>query len=148
MSNFITINDTCKEVYTVLSLFEDELIEKIPSNVLRKIIELAADSEKEFHLDAEKKLEEQEISDASKDLIALIYYNYLTSDENEKNELSKKWQENDNKYQIELEKKYSLDSLFKQNNETINEILPIAVEEKESFFMRIINKIKKFLKKA
>ncbi len=107
-------NDLFKEVVTFLPYFSDEIIEKIPSQVLIKINDLAADSDAEFYVDEEKDLKEQNMSESCKDFIALIYYNYI-ADENEKEKILKSWNENEKKYQKELENKYDLEKIIQEN---------------------------------
>ena len=144
-------NDVFKEVLTILAYFNDELIEKIPAKVLKRLKELSADSKANFYINTEKKLEEQDISEESKDLIALIYYSYI-ADENEKNELLKLWNENENKYQEKLREKYNPDNIFKDKQkpteylETPKENTEVAIY-KESFLSKIISKIKLFFHK-
>ena len=88
--------DVYKEVFVVLSNFNKEIIEKIPSRVFNKIANLAADSEIEVNIDMTKELEDQNISEESKDMISLLYYKYI-ADDNEKLELIKIWSNNEKK---------------------------------------------------
>lgn len=89
--------DVCKEVLIVLSVFNEELINKIPTKVISGLMEIAADSEMEFCVDKNKGLNEQNISEESKNLIALIYYNYI-ADESERIELVNIWNNNERIY--------------------------------------------------
>lgn len=141
------INDVSKEVLTILSYFDNRLLQKIPFNVLNKLKELAADSKLDFYINIEKDLEKQEISEESKDLISLIYYIYI-ADKTEKNNLLKLWKENENKYQDILREKYSIDSILENRKKlelseekSTNKSVDI-VEYKESIFKKIINKIR------
>ena len=53
-------------------------------------------NEIEVNIDISKELEEQNISQESKDMISLLYYKYI-ADDDEKIELIKIWSNNDNK---------------------------------------------------
>lgn len=145
-------NDIYKEVFTILSFFSDDLIDKIPSNVLETIGNLSLNSNTNFYINKEKSLKAQDISEDSKNLISLIYYTYIAN-ENEKNEILKLWNENETRYQEELGEKYNTDNIFKKNNQMqdiiqdniSNEVISdniAMVEYKESIFKKIINKIK------
>lgn len=142
------INDVCKEVLTILGFFNKDIIEKIPSNMLKELNELAADSKLNYYIDKEKDLIDQDISEKGKDLIALLYYSYIAN-ENEKNELLKIWNDNEKKYQKELNEKYNPDNIFKKvleqeaaNIEKLEENNNTAlIDYKESFF----TKLKKFV---
>lgn len=94
MKQILDKKDVYKEVFTVLSNFNDEVIKKIPNSVFNKIIDLAADSQIKVNIDATKPLEEQNISEESKNILSLIYYKYI-ADNDEKKELIKLWDSND-----------------------------------------------------
>ncbi len=148
MEQIQEINDVCKEVLTILSLFSDDLIKRIPDKVFKNLSKLAADSKSNFYFDKEKRLEEQNISERSKDLISLIYYDYI-ADKSEKDELFKIWNENERIYQENIREKYNPENIFKNKNETIdkekitNSQATYLVKYKENIFIKIINKIKK-----
>lgn len=65
--------DTALELITVLAFCDNYFINKIPNNLLIKINDIAADSNKNIYLDENKKLVEQDITYKSKDLISIIY---------------------------------------------------------------------------
>ena len=80
-------------------------------------------------------LKEQDISKETQAILALIYESYFSTEE-EKRQLLKERNE-----QINL--KYNTDNLFK-NKEYKNEKPELIVVKKQSFFEKIINKIKLF----
>lgn len=146
------INDVCKEVLTILAYFNVELIEKIPDKVFKKLKEQAKDSKADFYIDTEKSLDEQNISEECKDLIALLYYNYV-ADEHEKNQLSEIWNKNENKYQEKLREKYNPDGIFQNNINEISKIENTSLAnnsmieyKKETIFDKIKKIIKNILK--
>lgn len=142
MEKIQEINDICKEVITVLAFFNENLIEQIPNKTLKKLNELAADSNSNFYIDTEKELEEQTISEECKDLIALLYYSYIAN-EDEKKELLKIWNENEKIFQNKLHEMYNTDNIFKNidKQQTTNiktEATKNAlIEYKESFFVKL-----------
>ena len=145
-------NDVYKEVFTTLSFFSDDLIDKIPSNVLEAIGNLSLNSNANLYIDKEKSLKSQDISEDSKNLISLIYYTYIAN-ENEKNELLKLWNENENKYQEQLRKEYNLDNLFQHQRKENTVAKSISVFDtamveyrKETLFFLFINFIKRIFK--
>lgn len=152
MEKIQEIHDVCKEVLTILGYLNNDIMEKIPSRILKELNELAADSKLNYYIDKEKDLLGQDISEKSKDLIALLYYSYIAN-ENEKYELSKIWNENEKKYQKELNEKYNSNNIFKNVDEqefaNIEELKTNSntalIEYKESFFTRFKNFIFKIL---
>ena len=135
------MNDIANEVVSVLNYMEQDLVKKIPIKFLDFLKNLAKDSNKKINIDLNKSLLEQNISEESKDLIGLIYYNYLI-DENEKRQILKIWSNNEREYQKNLENKYNLDNIFKINLENENNSeLPVVIKKE-----KLIDKIIKFIK--
>ena len=152
MNKIQEINDVCKEVLTILAYFNENLIEQIPNKTLQKLNEFAANSNMSFYIDIEKDLNEQKISEESKDFIALLYYSYIANEE-EKKELSRKWNENEHNFQNELYQKFNPDDIFKRENNMQQDTKTMfpennntaLIEYKESFFTKFKNFIFKIL---
>ena len=140
MEKVQTISDISKETLTFLAFFENDMIEKIPAKVITRLCEEAADSDLDFYINPNKSFNEQQISEKSKDLISLIYYDYI-AEEDEKEEILKQWNLNEENYQNYQKEKYSYDNLFK-SKETTDCVQLIEVKTKTIF-----EKIKKLLKK-
>jgi len=87
-------NDVYKELLTILSYCDNSLINKIPKNVIKEITDYAADSNKEYYVDKNKSLMEQDITDECKSLLGIMYFMYMAG-EKEKNELLNIWLENE-----------------------------------------------------
>ncbi len=143
VNNFNVIS---KEVLTVLSYCDKNIINKIPNSLIKELVNYAADSNIECVINSEKKLEEQNISEESKDLIALIYYSFIANEEGKK-EIKENWDINETKYQEDLKDKYNVDNIFKNKNNINNENMCL-VEYKEKniiikFIKKIIDKFKK-----
>lgn len=150
MENIQTINDISKETLTFLAFFDDEMIKKIPSNVIVKLCEEASDSIVDFFVDPNKNFEKQKISEKSKDLISLIYYLYI-ADKVEKKEIKNNWELNDENFERFQKEKYSPDNLFKNSLKTNNQYTEQCqknsmIEYKESLFRKILIKIKNIFK--
>lgn len=138
------ISDISKEALTFLAFFDNKMLEKIPTHVITKLCEEAADSKMNFYIDINKKFEEQQISEKGKDLISLIYYSYI-AEENEKKEILEKWNLNEKNYQNIQKQRYNYDNLFKKRKESNNSIELIEVK-KETIFQKIKNLLKKIIK--
>ena len=74
----------CKELYICLKNIDNELIDLIPAEFLKLIIE-NVDNEYIFIYNESKKLYEQELLDETKNMIGYIYYNYWTNEEEKEN---------------------------------------------------------------
>ena len=73
---------------------DKELIKKIPDSIFQSIISYASKSEIEPHLDMNKELVEQDISDESKSFLSVLWYEYICEGE-EKANIAKKWLNNE-----------------------------------------------------
>ncbi|MGN1310485.1 MAG: hypothetical protein ACI4VP_02035 [Clostridia bacterium] len=140
MENVQNIRDISKETLTFLAFFDHKMIEKIPGYIITKLCDEAADSKLDFYIDVNKSFEEQKISEKSKDLISLIYYDYIAEEE-EKKEILKQWNLNEKNYQNAQKEKYNYDNIFaNKKNTTCIELIEVKSET-------IFQKIKKLLKR-
>ncbi len=96
-------------------------------------------------------LEKQNLLPTTKEILTVLYKDYIC-DDLERVELEKTLNNNEVKYQEELRQKYNPDNIF--NNKTKKVVHTIAENEntsvvayKESFFSKIISKIKLFFHK-
>ena len=142
MENSINISDISKETLTFLAFFDNKMVEKIPVRIIAKLCEEAADSKLDFYIDANKSFEEQNISEKSKDLISLIYYDYI-ADEDEKKEILEQWNLNEKNYRQVQEEKYDYNNLF--NNIETTDCVQLIEVKKDNIFQKIKNLIKKIL---
>lgn len=140
MENIQSINDISKETLTYLAFFDSSMIKKIPDYIIEKLCEEAADSKKDFYIETGKKFEEQKISEKSKDLIALIYYDYI-AEEKEKEEILEQWNLNEKEYQNIQKEKYNYDNLFSRK-ETATRVELVEVKKET-----ILKKKKKILRR-
>ena len=104
------ICDVAKETIYVLKYFNPNFVSKIPSKVLNELKELAQQSNIIVNIDISKKLKEQDILEGTKNLISLIYYDYVAS-EDEKKRIKQTWDQNENLNEIKIK-----DKLFKTLN--------------------------------
>ena len=91
--------DVAKEVFVVLSYFDNQFIEKIPKDVLLEITDMASESNKEIYVEANKSLNEQNISLDSKEAIGILYFLYVM-DDLQRDDTIKVWLENEKEFKI------------------------------------------------
>ncbi len=141
----VEICDVALETLEVFKYFSNEFTSKISESFLNSLEELAKKSKLEVKIDANKKLINQNISEETKDIISLIYYNYF-ADDKEKREIAKIWKENDEKFQEESNEFYDIEKVFKSRNKSyIKSELPTVV--KKNWIEKIIEKVKRFFNK-
>lgn len=140
------------EVNCLLEYLPQSYIDKLPKKLI-ELIQNQSNEQYNINIDTNKSLLEQEFSQKTKDLIAVIKYNYWSTDE-EKQQLKQIFYENENRYQKELLEKYNPNDIFKKR-ESKTEILQQEVIEnnvqmvvyKESIFTRFFNKIKNLFRR-
>ncbi len=131
------------EIKCLLKYFPIYYIKKLPSKLLEMIYR-NSDEKYNIDVDLKKDLKNQNISKKTKDMLAVLTYNYWSS-ENEKKDIIERLNENEHNYQEELRKKYNADNIFK-NRETKVEAVEnyvAIVEYKESIFTKIKNWFKR-----
>ena len=138
------------EVYTIVNLLEDEYKNKVPKKIM-DFFDEERDKQDEINIDIEKSLLEQNIQRQTLVMLAILELNYWCDSEEEKQELLKELEENENKNEKEIREKYNPNNIFK-NREIIipeqNKEQTALVEYKEEgIIRRILNKIKKIFRR-
>lgn len=130
------------EVLYILENTEEEIVLKIPENVLNFLRENASNEYKP-ELEYRQDIRDMNLKDKTKAILAAIYRDYLASEE-EREEYNKTLMENENRYQEKIRENYNRDEMFKNNQkESANiENLPAEIKQK-NFFQKIIDYIKK-----
>ena len=151
----LEFSEGISETLDILNHMDRMYIDKIP----RKFIEFLEKNKSANYisnLDHSKKLNEMNLKEKTKDILATIYMNYWCTPQ-QKAEYSELLKENERKYQERLREKYNPDNIFKKNTQPQNIIQDnvskedansnvAMVEYKESIFRKIINKIKSIFK--
>ena len=132
------------EIKCLLKYFPINYIKKLPTKLLEMIYR-NSDEKYNIDVDLNKDLRSQNISKKTKDMLAVLTYNYW-SDETEKKDIIERLNENENNYQENLREKYNPDSIFKnkvRKTEAVENSIAM-VEYKESIFTKIKNWLKRF----
>ena len=130
------------EVDMILDLIDSEMKNKVSANFI-KFIKEEKDNNYKPNINPELPLEEQNILPETIDILALLKLNYWCNEE-EKKELLKVLNKNEQQFQKEAKEKYDIDKLLKTNKtkEIIN--LPEKVES-ENFIKKLIKFIKNII---
>ena len=134
------------EVDTILEYSSEEIRNKVPNN-FKKLIKNNKDVDYKLVLDEKKPLNEQKLLIETREILALIYRDYLCS-EDERKELIIA----NNQKLEEINEKYDIQNIFEQRKNKVSidnrneEMLPIAINE-EIWYKKIFNFIKKLFKR-
>ena len=148
--------DASSELIEILKYLPQNEVEKVPQK-LRSFFTKVANKNYVTKIDPNKSMQEQDIKEKTKDLIAVLYRNYWCS-EDERTSLDKKLIENDKKYEEMLRKKYNSENIFgvkekvKEEYKEEKELIENTTQEmikytKLNFFQKIFEKIKSFFKR-
>ncbi len=101
-----------------------------------------------WSIDTSLPLEKQNLLTPTKEILTLLYRDYIC-DDIEKIKIQKTLNENDIKYQEKLKEIYNPNNVFKnkQKNIEVTENTTSIATSKDSFFSKIISKIKLFFHK-
>lgn len=142
-----------KEIIEILKYVPQESVNKIPNEML-ETFKIKMDNNYNFSIDINKKLEEQNLLDETKAILANIFRDYWATDYQRERIKAK---ENYDRQKIEEEKKlkYNSDIFAKRRSENagikekqseVINTLPIKTK-KERFYYKIINFFKKLFKR-
>lgn len=135
------------EVYTILDYIEDEDYKKIPQNVL-DVIEENMNLDYEYEMNEDVDIYKQPMLPETKAILFNFYRDYWSSQE--QSEKIKQIQSRELLLDDEQKKKkYDINVFNSSNmqNIPVKDEEALAKSKQESFFMRIINKIKNFFGK-
>lgn len=142
------------EVLEYLKGIRDEDVAKISKKFLA-FLEENASKDFECKFDYNKPLSELEISPTAKSIIGLIYYNFWCETVQQKNDFLSLLDDNDRKYQKELNDKYNVNNIFDipHKTEGSNEKLKnntekaMIVKKDLKWYERVFEFVKKLFKK-
>lgn len=140
------------EVVEILKHMDKKYVAKIPID-LREFFERNASKEYEFHIDLSVPLEQQELKEITISILAMLNINYWCETEEHRQELLRKYHQNEIKYQEELRKKYNTDNLFKKERKVISshrqentDVFPQQYKETK-WYHRIYNVMQRFIER-
>ncbi len=148
----VRLSEAITEILEILKNVDNDLIEKLP----QKFKDFLQENKSETYnpeFDCMKDLKDLKLKEETKNLLGIMYMNYWSEPE-ERKEYVKLLNENQIKYNLEIEQKYNPDNLFKKKMSNKS----VSVEEKitkdvqlikynESLFRKIWNKILSIFKK-
>ena len=141
----IIYSNSLYQINEILKYISPNLKARIPQKYIT-YFEINKSDDYNWNIDKTVPLEKQDLLPIAKEILTFLYRDYICNDE-ERAILDKTLNENEIKYQSELKEKYSADNIFKDRkcnpkNERIENENTSIVTYKESFFSKIINKIK------
>lgn len=135
------------EVDTILEYSSEEIRNKVPDK-FRQLIKNNKDNNYKLILDEHKKLKDQKLLIETREILSLIYRDYLCS-EDERKELIKI----NNQKLEEINEEYNIQNIFDKRKNKVSteddinkETLPVVINE-EKWYKKIFNFIRKLIKR-
>ena len=141
----IEYSNSLYQINEIIKYMAPNLKARIPKRIL-SYIETNKSKEFDWQIDKTLPLEKQDLLQTTKEILTVLYKDYMCNDV-ERIKLEGRLNDNERKYQEELRQKYNPDNIFKDKTKesfatiTENEKTSV-VTYKESFFSKIINKIR------
>lgn len=143
----------CTETIGVLRAIEKSYSEALPPEIIEYLL-LTCDVDNIPQLDSNKGINEQNISEDTKAFLTILKLKYWCKTQEEKNELLKKVQENEEKYNVlanndlnsDLFNNQSVQNISNQTDIEENSNL-IEVSEKQKNFKNIFKRFLNFIKR-
>ena len=141
----IEYSNSLYQINEIIKYMAPNLKARIPKRIL-SYIKTNKSKEFDWQIDKTLPLEKQDLLQTTKEILTVLYKDYMCNDV-ERIKLEEKLNDNERKYQEELRQKYNPDNIFKDKTKevvdkiTVNEKTSV-VTYKESFFSKIINKIR------
>lgn len=143
-----------KEIYEILKIFPKELVEKIPASKI-DYIKKNMDKDYEYNVTVET-FDGKTMLDETAAILAVLFKNYWATPK-QREQMEKYHNMQRLKLDQEAREKYDPEKIFKRENEFIDsndnkkdkikEQEITMVKKEESFFKKILNKIKSFFYK-
>ena len=145
------ISEGISEVLVILKSIDTIYTEKLPQK-FKDFLNNNQSSTYIPNIDLSKELKDMELKKETRNILELMYLNYWSTPE-EKKEFMGILNENERKYQEEINEKYNPDNLFKNKKDTLKTIEETVTEEvalveyNESLLKKIWNKILSIFKR-
>lgn len=140
------LRESVVEFFAILENTDDEIVNKIPKNFLNFLKSIESDTYK-FKYNNKKSLMEQNLKPKTRGLIALVYQDYICTEEEKKEYIQLC---NDYFFEEEVRKNnlYNQKSWNNDGEKEDSSKQELAlVEYKENIFQKIMNKLKDIFKK-
>ncbi len=142
--------EAATEVIDVIQHMDDDLIEKIPINVIRKLNQIKSKTYVP-NLDYDKDMKDMGLQDRSKLILTSIYMEYICTEE-EKKEIDELIKQSQKAIEEKKQNKYDIDRFFERNKTENVQSKQTNLEEetrkvKDSFELVIVKPKKNFFQK-
>lgn len=133
------------EVLEILKYISKEDYNKIPKEKL-EVFKINANKDYTFDYNPNETLQEQNVSETARIIIAILFRNYWATEEQRKKIIRVQQQE---RIKIENEKKekYNSDELFKNKKETIKQEVAMVEVKEQKWYEKVLKFFRKIFKK-
>lgn len=141
----VEYSEAAVEVLGILEYLEDIDKNKIPKEII-EFLEKNKSNTYNPKINYWDNVEKLNLKKKTRQILAGLYIDYLSSDE-EKKEYINKLKQNEIKNQEILKEKYNVDNIFEKKEIPKEQVVELVLVKEEKWFVKIINKIKEIFKK-
>ncbi len=133
------------EVLEILKYLTQEDYEKIPKEKI-EVFETNMNKDYAFNYNPDKTLQEQNVSETARTIIAILFRDYWATEEQRKRIIKVQQQER-NRIESKKQEKYNINELFKNNKKTKTQEVAIVEVKEQKWYKKVFDFFRKIFRK-
>lgn len=133
------------EVLEILKYLTQEDYEKIPKEKI-EVFETNMNKDYAFNYNPDKTLQEQNVSETARTIIAILFRDYWATEEQRKR-IIKVQQQEKNRIESKKQEKYNINELFKNNKKTKTQEVAMVEVKEQKWYKKVFDFFRKIFRK-
>lgn len=133
------------EVLEILKYLTQEDYEKIPKEKI-EVFETNMNKDYAFNYNPDKTLQEQNVSETARTIIAILFRDYWATEEQRKRIIKVQQQER-NRIESKKQEKYNTNELFKNNKKTKTQEVAMVEVKEQKWYKKVFDFFRKIFRK-
>ena len=133
------------EVLEILKYLTQEDYEKIPKEKI-EVFEANMNKDYAFNYNPDKTLQEQNVSETARTIIAILFRDYWATEEQRKRIIKVQQQER-NRIESKKQEKYNINELFKNNKKTKTQEVAMVEVKEQKWYKKVFGFFRKIFRK-
>lgn len=133
------------EVLEILKYLTQEDYEKIPKEKI-EVFETNMNKDYAFNYNPDKTLQEQNVSETARTIIAILFRDYWATEEQRKRIIKVQQQER-NRIESKKQEKYNINELFKNNKKTKTQEVAMVEVKEQKWYKKVFDFFRKIFRK-
>lgn len=133
------------EVLEILKYLTQEDYEKIPKEKI-EVFETNMNKDYAFNYNPDKTLQEQNVSETARTIIAILFRDYWATEEQRKR-IIKVQQQEKNRIESKKQEKYNINELFKNNKKNKTQEVAMVEVKEQKWYKKVFDFFRKIFRK-